>query len=163
MSNLSAIVATDNNFLIGKNNTMPWYLPADLKHFKQITTGYCIIMGRKTFESLPKGALPNRRNIILSRNTFLKFPNAEIFSSVDELLQAVAKEQEVFIIGGAEIYSLLIPLVSKIYITRIKHSFEGDTYFPHLDFDKWEMIDEQKHLADQKNKWDYNFETYVKK
>jgi dihydrofolate reductase len=160
---ISAIVATDQNFLIGKDNSMPWHLPADLRHFKQITTGHTIIMGRKTFESLPNGALPNRRNIVLSRNTKLQLKDAEVFSNPEMLLESLENESEVFIIGGANIYETLFPVVSKLYLTRIHHSFEGDTYFPTIDFLQWNLLSKEDFLADEKNNWSYSFEIYLRR
>lgn len=158
----SAIVATDSKGLIGKNNTLPWHLPADLKHFKELTTGHSIVMGRKTFDSLPKGALPNRRNIVLSKNKTLQCTNAEVYHSPEQIFKATAAENEVFIIGGANIYNLFIPFLDKIYLTFIHHQFDGDTFFPALNPHQWSLISEEIKLADEKNKWDYSFRVYEK-
>lgn len=160
---LSAIVATDQNLLIGGNNTLPWHLPADLKHFKEITTGHCIIMGRKTFESLPNGALPNRRNIVLSQNNSLNFPNAEIYQSIEQVFDALKSENEVFIIGGAQIYNLFMPFIQRIYLTKVHHQFLGDTYFPDFQEQTWNLMSEIKKKADEKNKWDYSFQVFEKR
>ncbi len=159
---LSAIVATDLNNLIGDGEKMPWHLPADLKHFKNITSGHTIIMGRKTYQSLPNGALPKRRNIVLSR-TLQDLPDAELFGNITELLENIKNEEQVFIIGGAEIYRLFMSYINQLYITKIHHTFKGTVYFPMPDLTTWELISEQNFKADDRNKWNYSFFIYQKK
>lgn len=158
MSVISVIVAIDENNAIGKDNNLLCYLPNDLKYFKSKTDGSSIIMGRKTFESLPKGALPNRRNIVISRNKTLQFPNTEMCSSLEEAVELCKDESEIFIIGGGAIYNEAIKFVDRLYLTRIHHKFEGaDTHFPEIDTQKWKETWREDHQADEKHKYDYSF------
>jgi len=159
---ISIIVAIDKNNLIGDGDKMPWYLPADLKHFKTTTTGHTIIMGHKTYRSLPNGALPNRRNIVLSRS-IKKLDDAEVYSSPEMALAACENEKNIFIIGGAQIYSLFLPFVNQFHITRIHHQFEGSVYFPMPKKENLRLIEKQDFNKDEKNKWNYSFEIYKKK
>src|SRR5262245_46555747 len=130
---ISAIVAMSENRVIGANNQLPWHLPADLAHFKAITTGHAIVMGRKTFESIGR-PLPNRLNIILTRDPHYSANGCRVASSFPEALAiAGADVPEIFIIGGAEIYQQLLPHIDRLYITLIQHAFNGDTYFPELN------------------------------
>lgn len=157
---ISLIVAKSKNNVIGKNNQMPWHLPADLKHFKNITMGKPIIMGRKTFDSMGK-PLPGRRNIIISRDKNLLIQGCEVFNSVDEALNAVRNELEVMIIGGANLYLQTLTRANCIYLTIIDAEFEGDTFFPELN-KTWQLISEEKFLADEKNLFPYCFQVYKK-
>lgn len=159
---ISIIVAIDENNLIGDGAKMPWHLPADLKHFKNTTTGHTIIMGRKTYLSLPNGALPNRRNIVLSRS-LTQLEDAEVYSSPEKALIACKNEKKVFIIGGAQIYSLFLPYVIQFHITRIHHQFEGSVYFPMPNMENLRLKEKQDFTKDEKNKWNYSFEIYEKK
>jgi len=158
---LSIIVAMDNNKLIGKNNQLPWRLPADLAFFKKITSNNTVIMGKKTYDSIGK-PLPNRRNIIITRNKNLKIDNCEIFNSIDQAINATKKEK-VFIIGGANIWQQTLDKVSRLYITQIEAEFEGDTYFPKYDENNWQEINSESHLPDEKNPYKYHFKTFDKK
>ena len=154
---INIIVAIDQNRAIGKNGDLLCYLPADLKHFKNITTGHTVIMGRKTFDSLPKGALPNRVNIVIS-HTERSYPDTVYASSIKEALEKAPKDREVFIIGGASIYDISLDLADRIYLTKIKNSFAGaDTFFPAWDEDKWAIVDNTCNQADEKNSFDYDF------
>ncbi len=169
---LSAIVVTDLNNAIGKDNKLLCHLPADLKFFKATTMGCPIIMGRKTFESIGK-ILPGRKNIIISRNKNLKIEGAEVYSSFEEVMKNV-KEEKIFIIGGAEIYKLAMPGLTEIYRTLVKHEFEADTFFPeimvrqtHHDSDtknknsiEFKLMWEEEHFADEKNVYDYVFQKF---
>ncbi len=128
MTQISIIAAMTNNHVIGKNNALPWHLPADLKHFKNITMGKPIIMGRKTFESIGK-PLPGRQNIILTRDKNYHIDGCTIIHSLDEL-QSCTNAAEIFVIGGAEIYKQLLPLTQKLYLTFIDTEIDGDSYFP---------------------------------
>jgi len=139
---LSLIVAFDHNQVIGYKNNLPWDLPEDLQHVKVTTSGGTIVMGRRNFESIGK-ALPNRRNIILTRNIDYTAKNCEIFHSVEEVLEAT-KDERVYIFGGEEIYKLFLPYVEKMYITKIYESFIGDTFFPDIKWDEWELQSRQK-------------------
>lgn len=153
---ISIIVATDSNNLIGNNNQLPWHLPADLKHFKNITTGHTIIMGRKTYDSIGK-ALPNRKNIVITRNTNYTLPDAEVVNSLQQALQNRVGEGEVFIIGGSQIFNEALPLATKLYLTIIHHTFQGDTWFPKLDLPKWKLLKKEFFQPDEKNLYSYSF------
>lgn len=155
---LSIIVAIGRNNEIGRGNDLLWRLPADMKHFREITTGHTVLMGRKTFESLPKGALPNRRNIVVSRDTNLQIPDAEVYPSLDAALLKTLNDDEVFIIGGAQIYEQLFPDADKLYLTKVNASFpDADTYFPTIDYSQWREVGRETHLADEKNPYAYTF------
>jgi dihydrofolate reductase len=156
---ISTIVGTGNNNEIGKGNDIPWYLPADLKYFKKITSGHPIIMGRKCFESIGR-PLPNRTNIIVSRNPEFYIDKCILVHSVAAAL-SVAEEmgaEEAFIIGGGEIYIQGLPLSSKIYLTNIDINVPGaDVFFPQIDMNDWDLISEDTHKKDAKNPYDYTF------
>jgi dihydrofolate reductase len=154
--NISIIVAIAQNFAIGKNNDLLFHLPNDLKRFKQITTGYPVIMGRNTLLSLPKGALPNRRNIVITDNPEEKFDRCEMVFSVDEAVEAVKKEKEAFIIGGGMIYRQFYPLAGKLYLTLVHRDFDADIYFPEIDYSEWEELFREDH-RDDKNAFDYSY------
>ncbi len=150
---LSIIVAVAENGAIGKDNDLLWHLPADLRRFKETTTNHTIIMGRNTYYSLPNGALPNRRNVVISR-TIQELPNVDCYSSVEEALSSLKDEEEVFIIGGAKLYESTLPLVHRLYFTRVLASFpEADTFFPEIDFSEWEEISSEEFPADDKNEF----------
>lgn len=155
---LSAIVAISENHVIGYQNQLPWHLPADLKHFKDITTGHPIIMGRKTYQSIGK-PLPNRSNIIITRDPDFMAAACLIAASIEEaiLLAATTNTNEAFIIGGAEIYKTSLPLVQRIYLTVIHHTFAGDAFFPILDENTWKEVSREDHAADEKNAFHYSF------
>ena len=156
------VVAAAANNAIGKDNQLLWHLPTDLKHFKTITSGHTIIMGRKTFDSMGK-PLPNRRNIVITRNADLKIEGAEVTQSLDEALEKCTTEHEVFVIGGAEIYKAALEKTDRIYLTRVHKNFEGDAYFPELDPEKWDEIEREDHPADEKNPIDFSFITLESK
>lgn len=161
---IAIIVAVDENMGIGTNGGLLCHLPNDLKHFKQITTGHAIIMGRKTYESLPKGALPNRINIVITSSEEDNFPECIVVRSVEEALSVSNNLEKVFIIGGGELYRSTIHLADSLYLTCIHNKFENaDTFFPKIDFNDWLLTDEENHEADEKHKYDYSFKTYVKR
>lgn len=163
MTTLSIIVAADENNAIGKDNNLLCYLPNDLKYFKSVTEGHPVIMGRKTFESLPKGALPNRRNIVITHNKELQFEGCEMCSSIEEAIELTKGEEEVFFIGGGSVYKAAMDFADKLYLTRIHHTFEGtDTFFPTIDPKHWEEVWREEHKADEKNKFDYTFIKFLK-
>ncbi len=159
MKDLSLIVAIAEDGAIGVNGDLLCYLPADLKHFKEITMGGTIIMGRKTFESLPKGALPGRKNVVITRNQSFMAENITVCHSLQESVELTDIDTtERYIIGGAEIYSQSLPLVTTIYLTRIHASFPtADTFFPTLEMSQWSIAEETKHPADDKNSLPYSF------
>jgi len=155
------VVAISENNAIGKDNQLLWYLPADLKHFKNITTGHTVIMGRKTFDSVGR-PLPNRRNIIITRHV-MHIEGCELVSSIDAALALCADEEEVFIVGGAEIYRQSIDLTDRIYLTIVHQKFDADTFFPEIDYDEWMETEREDHQPDEKNKLAYSFITLEKK
>jgi dihydrofolate reductase len=154
---VSIIVATAKNNAIGKDNKLLWYLPKDLKHFKDVTTGHTVIMGRKTFDSVGK-PLPNRRNIILTQQD-IEIEGCEVTNSFDSAFELCEGEEEVFIIGGANIYRQGLPLTDRIYLTLIDEDFDGDTFFPVIDDAEWEVKEREDFEPDEKNKFRYAFIT----
>ena len=158
---LSIIVAKAQNNIIGKENKLIWHLPEDLKHFKELTTGHTIIMGRKTFESLGR-VLPNRKHVVFSQNPDFKVDdeNVEIVHSMLQIQEYIENEEENFVIGGAMIYNLLMPYVTKMYVTQINKDFEGDTFFPRIDENVWKEVSREKGLKNEENNLDYEFITY---
>ena len=160
---LSIAVAVGENFAIGKNNQLLWHMPADLKFFKQTTLGHTVIMGRKTFDSVGR-PLPNRRNIVITRDSELRIENVEVVNSLDEALEITKTEAKpVFIVGGAEIYRQALHKTDTLYLTTIHHTFDADTFFPEIDRDEWELVNYEMHKADEKNKYDYTFEVLKRK
>lgn len=154
--NISIIVAIAQNFAIGKNNDLLFHLPNDLKRFKEITTGHPVIMGRNTLLSLPKGALPNRRNIVITDNPDEKFDRCEMVFSIDEAVKAVKNEAEAFIIGGGMIYSQFFPVAGKLYLTLVHQDFDGDVYFPEIEYSAWNEL-YREDLFDEKNSFNYSY------
>ena len=159
--NLSIIAAIGKNNEIGKGSNLLCRLPDDLKRFKEITSGRAVIMGRKTFESLPKGALPNRKNIVISRNENLKLEGATIYSSLDYALIKLMDEEEVFIIGGGEIYRQILPIANKLYLTKIHANFpDADVFFPEINYQEWREVSRKIHLADERHAYSFSFVEY---
>src|SRR4030042_2466364 len=159
--NISIIVAVSDDWVIGKKKSLPWYLPAYLRHFREITMGHHIIMGQTTHESIGK-PLPGRTNIVLSFDPKNKSKVSLIAHSLDEAINYAksANDDEVFIIGGASVYRQAVGLSDKIYLTRIHHNFKGDVFFPNIDFSEWEQISCEKHTGDEKNPYPYEFCVY---
>lgn len=153
------IVAAAENNAIGKDNQMPWHLPNDFKYFKQQTLNHSVVMGRKTFESIGK-PLPERRNIVITRNHDWKTEDVDVANSLEEVLTYCRDEREVFIIGGAEIYKQALPLASKVLLTRVHTSINGDAYFPSLDSNEWKLVSSEQHESDERHAFDYTFEMY---
>lgn len=162
MNQITIVVAVSENNAIGKNNQLLWHLPADLKHFKNITIGNTIIMGRKTYDSIGK-PLPNRRNIVITRQQGLHLEGIEVVNSLEDALSLCEAEDDVFIIGGAEIYKQALPQVHKIELTRVHREFEADAFFPELDNEIWREVWKEDHLPDEKNKFAYTFSTLERK
>lgn len=157
------IVAIGNNNEIGYQNQLLCHLPADLKHFKELTSGHTILMGRKTWDSLPKKPLPNRRNIVISRNFNLQLEGAEVFSSPNAALETVKIGEEVFIIGGEQIYKLFINQADIIHLTRILADFKADAFFPQINSDEWLLNEEIPFEKDEKNPYNFVFQTYIRR
>lgn len=157
---INIIAAVAKNRAIGKDNRLIYWLPNDLKRFKQLTTGNTIIMGRKTFESLPKGALPNRRNIVLSRST-KELPGCDCYPSLKEALAHCQDDEQLFIIGGASIYRQTMPIADRLYLTEIDDIPEkADAFFP--PYDEWVVEKEEKHTIDERHQYNYSFVDYVR-
>lgn len=158
---LSIVVAKAKNNIIGKDNKLVWHLPADLKHFKELTTGHKIIMGRKTFESLGR-VLPNRKHIIFSQNPDFKVKdeNVEVVHSLLQIQELIEGEEEAFVIGGAMIYNFLMPYVKKMYVTQIDQEFDGDAFFPVISENTWKEVSREKGTKNEENNLDYEFVTY---
>lgn len=161
MKNLSLIAALGNNRVIGKDNALPWHMPGDLKFFKNTTTGHHVIMGRRNYEAEGR-PLPNRTNIIITRQQTYRAEGCMVVHTLEEALKIAEKDDEPFIIGGAEIYKLALPRITKMYITRIYGDFDGDTFFPEIDFEQWKKIREEAHPADQRNPYPYTFCVYTR-
>ena len=155
---LSIIVAVAENNAIGRENKLLWRLPNDLANFKRITMGNTMIMGRKTFESLP-GLLPGRDHFVLTRDKSFQVDNerVKVFNSLEELLKSLNAEKENFIIGGGEIYKALMPYVEKIYLTKVEKTFEADTFFPEINYSNWHEIEATKGVLDEKNLIPHSF------
>jgi dihydrofolate reductase len=161
---ISAIVAIDQNRAIGKDNQIPWYLPEDLKYFKKTTIGKPVIMGRKSFDSIGR-PLPKRTNIVISRNPFFIASGILVFSSIEEALRLAAQEnvEEVFIIGGGAIYEATQNIWDRLYITEVEVESEADVFFPAINPNEWTEISRERHLADEKNAYNYSFIVYERK
>ena len=160
---ISIIAAVAQNRAIGFQNKLLYWLPNDLKRFKALTTGHTIIMGRRTFESLPKGALPNRRNVVLSRagNTF---PGAETFVSLEEALASCAPDEDIYIIGGAQVYAQALPLADRLCLTEILDTpNEADAFFPEFTSEEWSTEAAEEHAADEKHAQAYRFVDYIRR
>ena len=158
---IAIIAAIDKNNALGFKNRLLFYLPDDLKRFKALTTGHTVVMGRKTFDSLPKGALPNRRNIVLSRSTKLELPGAEVYASLEEALQHCADDEQVFIMGGASVYKQAMPLADRLYMTEIDaEAAEADVYFPAIDHELWHETKRDVRRADDRHPCNYAFVDY---
>lgn len=156
------IAAAAENNALGKDNKLVWHLPNDFKRFKEITSGHYIILGRKTFESFPK-PLPNRTHVIITRNKNYKAEGCIIVNSLEEALNKVPKNQDTYIIGGAEIYKQSIHLSDKIELTRVHTTCEADAFFPEINPLEWKLIFEEMHTKDEKHNFDYTFQTFIKK
>ena len=163
LKEISMVVIADENNGIGKENKLLAHMPADLRHFKNLTVGFPVIMGRKTFDSVDNKPLPKRRNIIITTQKDLNFAGAEVVHSVPEALNLCRGEEKVAIVGGATIYEQSMHLADTIHLTRIHHTFEADTFFPEIDLSKWEEITNEYFAPDDKNPFPYSFITYKKK
>lgn len=160
---ITLIAAVAENNALGKDNKMMWHLPDDFKHFKSRTSGHHIIMGRKTFESFPS-ALPNRTSVIITRQSDYKADGCIVVGSLDEAIAVSPKDEEVFIIGGGEIYNQSIDRANKLDLTRVHAEFpDADAYFPQIDESKWELSEAIFHPRDERHVYEMTFQTYLKK
>ena len=158
---ITLIAAASENQALGKDNQLIWHISDDLKRFKRLTSGHCVIMGRKTFESMPK-ALPNRKNIILTRNTSYQAKNAFVAHTVKQALKLTDKDTKPFVIGGGEIYSLFLSMAVSIELTRVHDHFEADAFFPKIDMKQWNLTKEEKYTAGFDQPFAYSYLTYRK-
>ena len=155
---VSLVVAMSENRVIGRDNDLPWRLPADLAHFKRLTLGKPIIMGRKTYESIGR-PLPGRQNIVLTRDATFQAPGCDICLDLDQAMAAAGDAEEVMIIGGGALYETLLERADRIYLTEVHADIEGDTWFPELDTSSWKEVTRERHAADERNRLDYSFVT----
>ena len=159
---ITIIVAAAENNAIGKDNDLIWSLPNDLKRFKKLTSGHSIIMGRKTFDSFP-GLLPNRKNIVISRNKNISFSDeVTVVNNFEDAIRETGDDENPFIIGGGQIYKLAMDLGDKIELTRVHEEFKADTFFPKIDEDKWELINEEFNEKDERHQFSFTYKTYIK-
>lgn len=159
---ITIIVAAAENNAIGKDNELIWSLPNDLKRFKKLTSGHSIIMGRKTFDSFP-GLLPNRKHIVISRNKNISFSDeVTVVNNFEDAIRETGDDENPFIIGGGQIYKLAMDLVDKIELTRVHEEFKADTFFPKIDEDKWELINEEFNEKDERHQFSFTYKTYIK-
>lgn len=156
------IAAIAQNNALGLNNKMIWHLPNDFKRFKSLTTGNHIVMGRKTFESLPK-MLPNRTHVVISRQESFKPEGCIMAKNIEDAIAKCPIESDIYIIGGGEIYKQTLSIAHKLELTRVHHDFEADVFFPEIDSNDWELITNENFEADEKHQYGYSFETYWKK
>ena len=159
---LSIIVAVGENNVIGKDNDLIWKLPRDMRHFKETTTGHYIIMGRKTFES-NRRPLPNRTNVIITRDKSFKAEGCIVVHSLEDAIKEAKDDTEGFIIGGGEIYKKSMSLIDRIYLTKIHHAFEGDTFFPEINMEDWIEVDRRDFEPDEKNEYAFTILTLDRK
>jgi len=163
MKNISIIAAIGKNNELGKNNDLLWHISEDLKRFKRITSGHMVIMGRKTFNSINNKPLLNRKNIIITSDTSFAFPDIEIAHSIEKAVELTKYEDEVFILGGAEIYKQFLPYTYRMYLTRIHRAYDADAFFPSFDLSEWDEIERTDITDDEKAGVDYSFFTYERK
>jgi dihydrofolate reductase len=154
---ISLVAAASDNNVIGINNTLPWKMPADMKFFKNLTMGHTVIMGRKTFESMNNKPLSGRTNVVITRNKNFSTNGCTVLDSLTEAFNMFNDQKEVFIIGGSQIFNIAMPKADKIYLTRIHHAFNGDSYFPELPGKEWVELSREDYPADEKNPFSYSF------
>ena len=156
---VSIIVAMAENGVIGRDMDLPWHISADLKRFKALTMGHHIVMGRKTFESIGR-LLPVRTTVIVTRQSDYQVDGAVIVNSLEAAQAAATDDSELFIIGGGQVYEIALPLADRLHVTRVHTEVDGDTSFPAVDWDQWELVSAERHGADEKNDHDFTFESY---
>lgn len=162
MKKISIIVAIAKNYAIGKNNELLWHISEDLKRFKRLTTGHQVIMGKRTYESLPVRPLKNRTNIVITDNPGEVFDGCITVYSIDEALAYCNEKEESFIIGGGSVYRQFLPLANKLYLTWVDKEFEADTFFPEIDFSEWKLSEKEEHFSESPNDFSYTFLIYEK-
>lgn len=160
MAKIAIIVAVAENNVIGSGNAIPWYCPADLQHFKKTTLGYPVLMGRKTYQSLKIKPLPGRQNIIVTRDTKFSAESCDVANSIEQGLQLASASEKIFVIGGEEIYRQTLSRADELYITYVKTSVEGDSFFPEISFNDWHLESEQIRQADEKNPYQMTFKVF---
>ncbi len=164
MSKISIIAAVADNYAIGKSGKLPWYLPADLKHFKELTTGHTILMGKRTFESLPNGPLPNRKNVVLSSIQSEGVSEGYFeANSIEDAMELCDNETHIFVVGGAVVYKQCMEKADSLYITWVHAEFEADVFFPEIDFNIWKEESREDFEPNEKNPYPYSFVQYVRK
>lgn len=159
---ISIIVAIAENNAIGKDNRLLWHLSDDLKRFKKLTTGHTLIMGRNTFLSLPNGALPNRRHIVISDVKDEQFEGCEMAHSIDQAIKLAGDAEESFVIGGGQVYAQFLPKAGKLYLTQVHASFEADTFFPEIDFSQWKAVASENIDAGERNEYPHTYTEFVR-
>lgn len=159
---ISAIVAISANQAMGLNNQLPWHMPADLKHFKKITMGSPILMGRKTYESIGR-PLPGRCNVVITRDVDFEAPGCVVVNSIETALSSVGYSDEVFVIGGSALFQQMLSMTERLFLTVIHHEFQGDVFFPEIDFMQWNEVSREDHEADEANPYAYSFLVLEKK
>lgn len=161
--NVSLIAAMDKNRVIGADNDMPWHLPDDLKFFKANTMNKPVVMGRKTFESIGSRPLPNRRNLVISRNVGFNAQGVEVFHSIEEALKTCVSDEEVIIMGGGQLYKQMMPFANKLYVTLVDAEVKGDTTFPEWASEEWQEISKDRHDKDERHAYAFEFVTLIRK
>jgi dihydrofolate reductase len=156
---ISIIVAVSENGIIGAAGALPWRLSDDLRHFKAVSMGKPIVMGRKTWESIGR-PLPGRQNIVITRQAGFEAPGCDVVASMDAAVSAAGDAEEIMIIGGSQVYALFLPAAERVYLTRVHAKVEGDAFFPALDEGTWQLVSDERHAADERNEFDYSFRLY---
>jgi dihydrofolate reductase len=164
---ISLIAALTKNRVIGRNNDLPWRLPDDMKYFMETTKGHHVIMGRKNYESIPAKfrPLPNRENLVLTRQKNYNAPGCKLIHTLEDGIEFArkAKETELFIIGGSEVYQLALPYATHLYLTEIEAELDGDAHFPDVDYSQWKQVSRNHHLSDDRHKFSFDFVVYSKR
>jgi len=160
---ISIIVAVAENLAIGKNNDLLWHIPEDLRRFKRITTGHTIIMGKRTFESLPKRPLPDRRHIVITDVPGERISGCEMAYSIDDAIRLCDPALENFVIGGASVYRQFLPFADRLYLTRVYKPFDGDVFFPEITPEDWKLVSEENHPPDEQNDFSYSHQIYERR
>jgi dihydrofolate reductase len=159
---ISIIVAVADNNAIGKDNDLLWHISDDLKRFKKITSGHKIIMGKKTFLSLPVRPLPNRTSIVITDDPADHYEGCIMAYSIEDAISKCGEEEECFIIGGGSVYTQFLPLADKLYLTKVNRSYEADTFFPEIRSDEWELIEQEDHIDEENNSLPFSFQIYTR-